>query len=235
MRASSGANAACRSPPRISGSAAMSPCSPWARPPSSPCRLGSRVPKLALKSKPPESCGTARSPSPDSALDVADHLVAKLAALGDADSQLDTWLDQVLAKVPETASGELADALNALDDTASACAADLLRARWTAARDALAAALPAAGAETLLRELALARSRTRSALAALPPANANAISTFLDAPATPPPPTPITSYPTSPPASASSSRATPSCSPRAAPRPACPPSASAPACSPSPR
>ncbi len=30
----------------------------------------------------------------DSALDVADHLVAKLAALGDADTQLDTWLDQ---------------------------------------------------------------------------------------------------------------------------------------------
>lgn len=120
----------------------------------------------------------------DSALDVADHLVAKLAALGDADSQLDTWLDQVLAKVPETASGELADALNALDDTASACAADLLRARWTAARDALTDELPAAGAQTLLRELALARSRTRSGLAALPPADANAISTFLDAPAT---------------------------------------------------
>ncbi|MDX9885493.1 hypothetical protein [Thauera sp.] len=120
----------------------------------------------------------------DSALDVADHLVAKLAALGDADSQLDTWLDQVLAKVPETASGELADALAALRTTSLASAADALRTQWTAARNALAAALPAAGAQTLLSELALARSRTRSALAALPPANANAISTFLDAPAT---------------------------------------------------
>ena len=120
----------------------------------------------------------------DSALDVAAHLVAKLAALGDADSQLDTWLDQVLAKVPETASGALANALTALDDTASACAADLLRERWTVARDALTDELPAAGAQTLLRELALARSRTRSALAALPPADANAISTFLDAPTT---------------------------------------------------
>ena len=38
------------------------------------------------------------------ALDVADHLVGKLAALGNADAQLDTWLDQVLAKVPETAT-----------------------------------------------------------------------------------------------------------------------------------
>ncbi|MHB1375482.1 MAG: hypothetical protein ACYCWL_16575 [Thauera sp.] len=120
----------------------------------------------------------------DSALDVADHLVGKLAALGDADSQLDTWLDQVLAKVPETASGELADALAALRTTALASAADALRTQWTAARNALAAALPAAGAQTLLSELALARSHTRSGLAALPPANANAISTFLDAPAT---------------------------------------------------
>ena len=111
----------------------------------------------------------------DSALDVADHLVGKLAALGDADAQLDTWLDQVLAKVPETASGELANALTALRTTALASAADALRAQWTAARNALAAALPAAGAQTLLSELALARSRTRGALAALPPANANAM------------------------------------------------------------
>lgn len=120
----------------------------------------------------------------DSALDVADHLVGKLAALGDADSQFDTWLNSVLAKVPETASGELASALQALRTAALASAAEALRTRWTAARDALTVALPAAGAQALLQELALARSRIRSGLAVLPAANANAISTFLDAPAT---------------------------------------------------
>lgn len=120
----------------------------------------------------------------DSALDVADHLAGKLAALGDAGSQFDAWLEQVLAKVPETASGELAAALAALDDTARACAAAPLRERWTAARDALTDALPAAGAQALLGELALARSRIRSGLGALPAADASAISSFLDAPAT---------------------------------------------------
>ncbi|MFP5400405.1 MAG: hypothetical protein ACLGH1_00470 [Gammaproteobacteria bacterium] len=120
----------------------------------------------------------------DSALGVADHLVGKLAALGDADVQLETWLDSVLAKVPETASGELADALQALRTTALATSADALRTRWTSARNALTAALPAAGADALLRELALARSRIRGGLGALPPADANALSAFLDAPAT---------------------------------------------------
>ncbi len=86
--------------------------------------------------------------------------------------------------MPETASGALADALSALDDTASACAADLLRTRWTAARDTLAAALPPPAPRPCC-----ANSRSRAAAPAAPSPhcrrpNANAISTFLDAPTT---------------------------------------------------
>ncbi len=119
-----------------------------------------------------------------SALDVADHLVGRLDALGDAGNEFDAWLDSVLAKVPEAATAAQVEALEALRQAALGSSADALRAQWATHRDALAAALantsPATQSEALLRELALARARIRGRLGALPPALANPIASWLD-------------------------------------------------------
>jgi hypothetical protein len=123
----------------------------------------------------------------DAALDVAEHLSGKLAGLGDATSQFDSWLDSVLAKVPETASGALATAVNDLRETARAVRSAQLSLDWASARQALADALAAAGGTARLTRLTLARGRVQGGLAALPPAAAatrDAIAAWLVEPAT---------------------------------------------------
>lgn len=123
----------------------------------------------------------------DAALDVAEHFSGKLASLGDAGSQFDTWLDGVLAKVPETASGALATAVTNLRETARAVRPAQLALDWASARQPLADALAAAGATARLTRLTLARGRVQSGLAALPPAASatrDAIAAWLVEPAT---------------------------------------------------
>lgn len=119
-----------------------------------------------------------------SALDVADHLVDRLGTLGDAGSEFDSWLDGILAKIPETATAAQLEALDTLRQAALASSADALRAQWAAHRDALATTLadtsPGTQSAALLRELALARARIRGQLGALPPALANPIASWLD-------------------------------------------------------
>lgn len=117
------------------------------------------------------------------ALDVADHLVARLESLGDAEIELESWLEQILAKIPETASGALAAALDNLHATALAASADALHTRWDELRAELAAQLPT-GAHALHGELALVRNRIRNGLQALPATTAAELADFLDAPAT---------------------------------------------------
>ncbi len=108
----------------------------------------------------------------DAALDIADHLVTRLDALGDPGAQFDDWLTTILAKVPENATGAVAAALADLRAAARDVRPEQLGADWTAARQALADALGAAAPGARLTRLTLARSRIASGLAALPSAAA---------------------------------------------------------------
>ena len=100
-----------------------------------------------------------------SALDVATHAVDKFAGLGDAQSEFETWIDGIVAKIPQTATGALAAALGALRDAALAARADQLSSDWAAARGAFAGALAQAAATQRLTRHTLARSRIQAGLA----------------------------------------------------------------------
>jgi hypothetical protein len=118
----------------------------------------------------------------DSAMKVAEHLAAKLGVLGQADNQFDAWLESVLAKVPETAAGALATALNGVREAALAARPASLQTTWAGARAPLATALQSAGATARLTRLTLARGRIQSGLAGLPPgaaASRDAIAAWL--------------------------------------------------------
>ena len=99
----------------------------------------------------------------NAALEVARHLTAKLAGLGDVETEFEAWLDTVLAKVPETPSGALATALTDLGSAARAARPAQLTLDWAATRAPLANALQQAAASTRLTRLALARGRVQAA------------------------------------------------------------------------
>lgn len=99
------------------------------------------------------------------ALEVASHLTGKLAALGDARGEFETWVDGILVKVPETATGALAIAIDGLRAAALNARPATLDAAWQGARAPLAAALQQADATRRLTRLALARSRILAGLA----------------------------------------------------------------------
>ena len=109
----------------------------------------------------------------NAALDVARHLTAKLAALGNAEAEFEAWLATVLAKVPDNATGVLATALVDLRAAALAARPARLAIDWDAARAPLSAALDQAGAAQRLTRLALARGRVQAGLAS--PAVASAL------------------------------------------------------------
>lgn len=113
------------------------------------------------------------------ALDLADSLAGKLAGLGDAPAEFDTWVDGILVKVPASASGALATALTDLRSAARAARPTQLSADWTSARQPLADALASAQATPRLTRLTMARGRIQSGLAALPAGQAAPISAWL--------------------------------------------------------
>lgn len=118
------------------------------------------------------------------ALDVADDLAGKLAGLGDAPAEFDTWVDDILVKVPASASGALAAALTDLRLAARAARPAQLTTDWASARQPLANALAGALATPRLTRLTMARGRIQSGLAALPSGQAAPISAWLTEAAT---------------------------------------------------
>ena len=102
--------------------------------------------------------------SVSSAIDVADHAVEKLAALGNAQSQFNGWIDGILAKVPETATGALATALADLRTAALATRPLPLAAAWATARSPLATLLADVQATGRLTRLALARGKVQAGM-----------------------------------------------------------------------
>lgn len=108
----------------------------------------------------------------DAAIDVAEHLVTRLDTIGDPGAQFDDWITAILAKVPETATGGLADALTDLRAATRDVRPEQLAAEWAASRQGLADALAASNPTSRLTRLATARSRVQGALSALPPAAA---------------------------------------------------------------
>ena len=93
------------------------------------------------------------------ALDVATHITSKVAALGDARSEFEAWVDAIVAKVPVAAAGAIATALGELRSAALAGRPAALAQGWQDARAALVARLDAADATDRLTRLASARSR----------------------------------------------------------------------------
>ena len=101
----------------------------------------------------------------EAALDVAAHLTSKVAALGNARSEFEAWVDGIVAKVPAVASGALAAALGDLRGAALVARPAALAQAWQDARAALAARLTAAEATDRLTRLAATRSRIVAGLA----------------------------------------------------------------------
>jgi hypothetical protein len=100
-------------------------------------------------------------------LDVARDVIARLSKLADPRGQLDAWLADILGKLPASAPGALAAALDAVQAAVDAAHAAPLRSAFAAARQPLADALAAADAANALAAITQARTQL-SAAAGLP-------------------------------------------------------------------
>ncbi|MFO1271640.1 MAG: hypothetical protein U1F50_08195 [Rubrivivax sp.] len=99
-----------------------------------------------------------------SALDVAAHVLEKVAGLADPEAGFEDWVDGILVKVPANASGPLATAIGDLRSAALVARPAPLADAWSASRAALALALQQADATARLTRHTLARSRVSAGL-----------------------------------------------------------------------